>query len=756
MTARNLNSEARNPNPVPRWRCALPVFVLIAMIAAPDVAHCEDAPQRIAFATDIVPILTRLGCNGGGCHGKASGQNGFRLSLLGFEPDFDYEALALEAGGRRLFPAAPERSLLLVKGTAQVPHGGGKRLDADSVDYRILAAWIAQGAPAPRSDDSTLTRIEVSPPEQVLTRGSELQLLVTAYFSDGTTRDVTHQSVYLSNAVEVADADAEGLVRTGGQPGLVAVMARFGEQFATFHAAVPFTTDNVQLAAVQARLDALPEPHSDIDRRIRRQWRRLGILPSGPADDATFLRRASLDICGTLPTPDEVAAYLLDNSPDKRAALIDRLLERPEHASYFALKWADILQNRGSGYSTSRQRAGTALFSAWIRDSIAANKPYDRFVSEVITASGSQNENPPAIWYRSVRKPTEYVESVSQAFLGVRVQCAQCHHHPTERWSQSDYFGLAAAFSRVGRKGGFADAEVPTDEVIFLKGTGEVRHPRTGAVVDPRPLGGPDFALTRHDDPRRSLARWMTSPENPFFARTMVNRTWAHFLGRGLVHPIDDARSTNPPSHPELLDTLAREFIDGGFDVRQLIRSITLSEAYGLESAPHPGNAGDTQSFARFYPRRLTAEVLIDGISQVLDVPTVFDGLPAGTRAIDLPDENVAAHFLDVFGRPGRLTACECERVDAPALTQALELVNSTELQRKLMDGNGYAARVATDPRAPEEIVPELFVRIFGRPPRPEETSTAVAFLASESDRADAYRNLLWSLLATNEFMFSH
>jgi hypothetical protein len=436
--------------------------------------------------------------------------------------------------------------------------------------------------------------------------------------------------------------------------------------------------------------------------------------------------------------------------------LVERLLQRPEHASYFALKWADILQNRGAGYSTNRQRPGTTLFAAWIRDAFAQNKPYDQFVSEIITASGSQNENPPAIWYRTVRKPSEYVESVSQAFLGVRVQCAQCHHHPTERWSQTDYFGLAAVFSRVGRKGGFADAEVPTDEVIYLKAAADVRHPRTGAVIPPRPLGGAEFSVQSAEDPRVGLARWMTSAENPFFARTMVNRMWAHFLGRGLVHPIDDARSTNPPSHPELLDALAQEFVASGFDVRKLIVAITTSEAYGLESAPNPGNAGDTQSFARFYPRRLPAEVLIDGISQVLDVPTAFDGVLAGTRAIDLPDENVAAHFLDVFGRPGRLTACECERVDAPSLSQALELVNSNEIQRKLTDVNGYSAKLAAETRPPVEIVPEVFVRVLSRQPRQEEVETAASFIESETDRAEAYRSLLWSLLATNEFLFNH
>ncbi len=720
------------------------------------------ASLDIRFGTEVVPILTKLGCNSGGCHGKATGQNGFKLSLLGFEPVLDYESLVNEARGRRLFLAAPERSLLLLKATARVPHGGGRRLDEDSDDYRILRDWIALGATAPHPDDPRLERIEMSPQERILRTNSPQQLLVTAYFSDETSRDVTRQAVYQSNDPDIATVEPDGLVNTQSRPGLVAVMARFGEQIATFQAAVPFAGDDARTAAVQHQLDRLQQLLGDspVDRLLLRQWRRLAVIPSAPTDDATFLRRATIDICGTLPTTEEIEEYLADQRNDKRARLIDRLLDRPEYASYFALKWADILQNRGAGYSTGKQRAGTTMFAGWIRDSLASNKPYAQFVSEILTASGSQNENPPAIWYRTVRKPAEYVESVAQAFLGVRIQCAQCHHHPAERWSQSDYYALAAVFARVGRKGGFADAEVPTDEIIYLKESGDVVHPRTGELLLPRALGGAEFTLDRHDDPRRSFARLMTSPDNPFFARTMANRLWAHFLGRGIIHPIDDARSTNPPSNPELLDALAQDFIASGYDVKHLIRVIAGSYAYRLESSPLEGNAGDTQTFARFYPRRLTAEVLLDGISQVLDVPTDFSGgpgtFPLGTRAIDLPDENVAAHFLDVFGRPARKSACECERMAAPALTQALELVNSKEIQRKLTAEKGYAQRLAASDTSQAEQATEAFLRVLGRPPRPEELKAAVDFFASEPDRADACRSLLWSLLATNEFLFNH
>lgn len=772
MSSANRVTKCRCPMPIPAGRGAICFIAAwtVMTLSWTRSAIAQPASPPVYFGTDIVPILTRLSCNSGGCHGKATGQNGFKLSLFGFEPDVDYGALVHDARGRRLFPAQPEHSLLLLKATARMPHGGGRRLDERSEDYRILRDWIAQGARPPSPDDPRIERIEVAPREQVLRKNSTLPLKVKAVLSNGTIRDVTTRVVYQSNEPGVASVSDDGIISVAKTHGLVSVMARLGDQIDTFHGVVPYLENETDLAAARQHLHQLGQSLAThpqfslkgsrdpmtVDQLLLRQWHRMGIVPSAVTDDATFLRRATIDICGSLPTPDEVTAYVADKSPNKRARLIDRLLERPEYASYFALKWADILQNRGAGYSTSKQRAGTTLFAGWIRDSLAANKSYDLFVSEILTASGSQQLNPPAIWYRTVRKSPEYVESVAQAFLGVRIQCAQCHHHPTESWSQRDYYSLAAVFARVGRKGGFADAEVPTDEIIFLAPRGEVRDPRNGEVLAPRPLGGPDFASGPLDDPRISLARWMTAPQNPYFARTMVNRMWAHFLGRGIIHPIDDARSTNPPSNPELLDALSQDFIASGYDIKHLIRAITSSHAYALESLPHTGNAGDNQTFARFYPRRMTAETLLDGISQVLEAPTPFNGFPAGTRAIELPDENVAAHFLDVFGRPARMTACECERADAPALNQALELVNSTEIQRKLTVDTGFAKRLASSDRSVNDQVTQAFLQVLGRQPRAEELDVSVKFLNSESDKLEAMRSLLWSLLATNEFVFNH
>ncbi|QDU01916.1 hypothetical protein V6x_15990 [Gimesia chilikensis] len=716
----------------------------------------DSAKRKVYFTTDVVPLLTRLNCNSGGCHGKSTGQNGFKISLLGFDPAMDYSAIARESRGRRIFPGDPDRSLLLLKATGLVPHGGGRLLEADSADYALLYDWIEQGSIGPHPDDPEINKIELSPGNRVFQQRSSLKLQVTAHFSDGTQRDVTHQSIYESNYPEIGKVDQEGLITTQSRGGVFAVMARFGEKIAVFQGVVPYHSKE------QKKLTGYPSEKqlSKIDQHLVVQWKKLGILPSKPVDDATFIRRVTLDICGTLPTVNEVRQYLADSRPDKRERLIDRLLERPEYASYFALKWADILQNRGSGYGTRNQRAGTMLFSAWIRDSIAANKPYDRFVTELLTASGRQAQNPPAIWYRSVRSTPDYVESVAQAFLGVRVQCAQCHHHPAEHWSEDDYYSFAAIFSRVGRKGGFADAEVPTNEVIYLKDEGEVHNPRSGKLMQPRPLGGPDFKVSRFDDPRRNLAKWMTSPENPFFARTMVNRMWGHFFGRGIIHPIDDARSTNPPTNPVLLDELAYDFAANGYDVKQLIREITNSYAYRLSANPNETNAEDSQCFARYYPKRLSAEVLLDGISQVLDVPTVFPGgpgvFPEGMRAVNLPDENVRFNFLDVFGRPARTSACECERTVDPALSQALELVNSKEIQRKLTDKNGYIELLASNQKTHSDNVREIFVRTLSRPPRTSEFETAVKYLNSEKNRHEAYRSLVWVLLATNEFMMNH
>jgi hypothetical protein len=637
------------------------------LTASVAVSVRDFAPgPPINFANQVVPIFTKLGCNAGGCHGKSSGQNGFRLSLLGFEPDLDFETIVKEGRGRRVFPAAPEESLLLRKAIASLPHGGGKKLDRDSPEYRLVARWIAAGMPKGRPEDPTVARIEVHPREKVLARGGTQQVAVTAFYTDGTSEDVTRWAQYQSNDLEVATVEEGGRVAAQDYSGQAAVMARYQGQVAVFRATVPL---GVPIA------DAPPfEPANFVDELVSRQWKALGLVPSESCTDAEFLRRASLDITGTLPTADEVEAFVADASPDKRAKLVDRLLERPEYAAYFATKWADILRNKREG--NDQLRPSTYRFYDWIRTSLARNVPYDRFARSILAASGTPDTAPAVMWYRRLRTPDAFVDDTAQVFLGMRLQCAKCHHHPFETWAQDDYYGFAAFFAKVGRKPAASGRRVGRglDEAIFLARGGGVSHPKTGKVMEPKGLGGEVVRVAAGVDPRQKLVDWMADPQNPYFARAVVNRYWAHFFGRGIVEPLDDMRVTNPASNPELLDALAADFVGSGYDLKRLVRTIATSRVYGLSSLPNEYNAKDKQSFARHYPKRMTAEVLLDAIAQVTAVPTPFAGFPAGTRAIELPDESVASTFLDTFGRPKRDTACECERVTDASLGQSLML----------------------------------------------------------------------------------
>ena len=519
-----------------------------------------------------MPIFTKLGCNSGGCHGKASGQNGFRLSLLGFEPAYDYEALVKEARGRRLFPAAPDASLLLRKAVAAVPHGGGKRMDIDSHEYRLIRRWIAAGMPYGSPDDPTVERITVEPTHRIMRRGAQQQLRVLAHYSDGSVEDVTRQAQYQSNAEEVAQVGESGVVTALDQSGEAAIMARYQGHVAVFRATVPL---------------GVPIPEYDfpannfIDRYTLKKWRELGIVPSALCSDEEFIRRVTIDICGTLPTPEEVRRFVADRDPKKREKLVDRLLERPEYADYFALKWADILRVvRGRD---QENRYGTYAFHRWIRDQIRRDVPYDQFVLGILAAQGDMRTHPPVAWYRQVRTVEQAVDDTAQVFLGLRIQCARCHHHPFEKWSQDDYYGFAAFFARVARKPG----RIRQEEVIYVNPSGTVRHPKTGKVMKPKGLDGPELDVPPDEDPRVYLVQWLRDPDNPFFARAVCNRYWAHFFGKGIVDPEDDMRVTNPPSNPELLEALARDFIEHGFSLKHLVRTICTSRTYQLSALPN-------------------------------------------------------------------------------------------------------------------------------------------------------------------------
>ncbi|MDR3636629.1 MAG: DUF1549 domain-containing protein, partial [Isosphaeraceae bacterium] len=620
----------------------------------------------VHFANQVVPIFTKLGCNSGGCHGKASGQNGFRLSLLGFEPSLDYETLVREGRGRRLFPAAPDQSLLLLKGTAKMPHGGGRRLEPASHEYRLIARWIAAGMPLGKATDPTVARIEVYPNTRVLARGTSQQVVVTAHYTDGSKEDVTRWAQYQSNDPEVAAVADGGLVETRTLSGQAAIMARYQGQVAVFRATVPLGLP----------IAAYPEFPTDnlVDAATLKQWKALGIVPSELCTDAEFIRRVSLDVLGTLPKPEEVKTFVADPDPKKREKLVDGLLERPEYASFFAVKWADVLRNKREG--NAMYQRGTFSFYDWIRESLARNVPYDKFVRSILAASGTPQTAPPVQWYRRIRATDAFVDDTAQVFLGMRLQCAKCHHHPFEKWSQDDYYGFAAFFARVGRKPSTqAQRAGRDDEVIFTARTGAVSHPKTGQVMTPKGLGGDVVTVAATTDPRQKLVDWMADPKNPFFAKAVVNRYWAHFFGRGIAEPLDDLRLTNPPANPELLDSLSADFVKSGYDLKHLIRTVCASRTYGLSSVPNEYNAKDKQSFARHYPKRMGAEVLLDAIAEVTGVPTPFGGLPAGTRAIELPDESVISSFLDTFGRPKRDTSCECERVTDASLGQSLMLL---------------------------------------------------------------------------------
>ena len=698
-------------------------------------------PRPLHFTNDVVPILTKYGCNGGGCHGKSEGQNGFKLSLLGFEPWEDYGYLVHESRGRRLFPAAPESSLLLLKGTGEMPHGGGARMTRGTPDYQTLVRWMEQGMPKGHPDAPAPVRITVFPAERLLTANADQQLQVTAHYGDGSVRDVTTLVTYESGAKEMATVNESGLVHAAAQPGDVAVMVRFMEHVGVFRATIP----------LGAPLAEFPPERNVVDHHVFAKLRTLGLPPSGLCDDATFLRRVTIDIAGRLPKPEEAAAFAADPSPDKRAAVVDRLLASPDYAEHFAGKWSALLRNKRS----DRPAYGTHAFHTWIRDLLNRNRPYSELAAGIIGASGSVSTSPAVAWYRVVKDQKDQLQDIAQVFCGQRLQCAQCHHHPYEKWSEDDYYSFAAFFSTIGRK----PSDQPAEEAVFHQPReASSRNPRTGRTLKPAPLGGEPLTLAPEDDPRASLVAWMTGPENPFFARMFANRYWKHFFSRALVEPEDDMRVTNPPVNPALLDALAAEFTKSGHDMKAFIRLLCTSSTYQLSSLPNEHNATDRQNFSRFYPRRLQAEVLLDAIDAVTGLATRFPGQPADRRAVALPDDsfNAASYFLTVFGRPENSSACECERTQDSSLAQSLHLLNSRSIQEKLTNGGSRAALLAKAQKPAEDRISELFVMAYARPPEPDETAKAREYLEKKKGEQGAWEDLVWALLNTKEFLFNH
>lgn len=728
--------------------------VAVLLLQTITLAETETGPHPVSFVNDVVPVLTKAGCNAGTCHAKAGGgQNGFQLSLLGFEPAEDYESIVREGRGRRLFPAAPDESLLLRKASAETPHGGGARLSRDSESYELVRRWIEQGAPYRVQAEPNLLAIEVQPDRGVIAMGGQQQLRAIANFSDGSTRDVTSFALFESNSEAMAEVTAEGLVKIHDIPGRVAVMLRYQDKSAVFTAAVP----------LGAPVGELPEPKNFIDELVFNNLREIGIAPSPVCDDATFLRRASLDIAGRLPTVEEAEEFLESVEPDKRDQLIERLLRSPGYADFFANKWTSLLKNRRDDASDI---TSNFAFHAWIRDSLLQNVSYDQLVRELLAATGTVVANPPVAWYKRVKDPKEQLEDVAQLFLGVRLQCAQCHHHPFERWSQDDYYSLSAFFSQVGRKPTGTRGE---DMIFHERGLATAKNVKTGIELKPAAFGDDVGNIPADQDPRLHLANWISAPDNPFFAKALVNRYWKHFFKRGLIEPEDDIRDTNPPSNPELLAALEDHFVRSGYDLKELVRVIAQSRSYQLSALPNEHNLVDEQNYSRYYPRRLQAEVLLDSVDDLTGATTSFANLPPGTRAIALPDNSYNnSAFLRVFGRPDNTSVCECERVQSSSLAQSLHLINSAEIKAKLGAAQGRAAELAKSEVPPEEQVRKLYLVAFSRAPNPEELQAAIEFLNQAPVDADGkplaaaqaarqnLEDLIWAIMNTKEFLFNH
>lgn len=690
------------------------------------------------FERDIVPILSRYGCNTSGCHGKAEGQNGFKLSVFGFDPAADFTALLQESQGRRVRLTRPAESLLLTKATGRIPHGGGARIPVDSIEYQLLHDWIAAGAPFGRPDAPQAVSVKQYPSHRRMRFGETQQLQLTATYSDGEQIDVTPLARFQSNNEGLATVDEHGRVTVGNTPGDVAIMAAFAGHVDVFRVLIPqmVSTDGVARPPVQSRFDEL------VDAKLTQ----LGIVPSGLCSDSDFLRRATLDIIGTLPNADETRAFLADTAADKRARLVDALLQRPEYADYWALKWADLLR-------VDREKLGARgayQFYAWIRQHFRENRPLDALARGLLTAEGTLSEQPAGYWFKVLSKPGERANAAAQVLLGVRIECAQCHHHPFDRWSQDDYFGMQALFAQTAFK------PSPRGELLFtLDKAPETRHPRSNDVVLPHVLGEPQHPVAEDQDRRQALADWLAAESNPWFARNLANRLWAHFLGRGIVEPVDDFRLTNPPSNPELLDALAEKLVAVGFDQHVMIRAITASRTYQLSSTPNGTNRSDEQNYSRAMLRPLEAEVLLDAVCQVTGVPEKFDNVPAGVRAIQLWDSHVPHEFLKTFGRPVRATACTCERVGEPTVVQALKLMNSPSLQSKFTHAEGNVARwTRLDSAA---AVEQMYLTFFNRFPDEAERQLVIDKLStSGAGRQQTIEDLAWSLMNSTEFLFQH
>ena len=732
--------------PLADGRASLRIELRGEAVIVPIVVERTSTIEPIDFERDVQPILSRYACNAGACHGKQRGQNGFQLSLLGFDSDFDYEALAKEGRGRRVFGPAAERSLLLLKPIGDLPHGGGKRIERGSPEYSVLYDWITAGMPRRVEAAPKLTGISVEPSDRILPKQTQQQLRVTAKYSDGSTRDVTRLTAYLSNEAALVGVNDSGLLTAGPIVGDTAVMARYLGHIAVSNVAVPHA-DSVA-DDVYAKL---PQQNF-IDGHVWAKLKTLNLTPSEPCAEHTFLRRVYLDIIGRGPTVDEARKYLDDTSASKREALIDGLLAHPEYAEHWANKWTDLL--RPNPYHVGIK--ATLAYDTWIRDAFRKNKPYDQFVRELITARGSTFRNGNAVMFRDRRSPEDLTTIVSQLFLGVRLECAKCHHHPFEVYGQDEFYSFAAYFAKIGRKGTGISAPISgSEEFIFAGANGTVKHPLTQAAMTPKPLFGTAPSLEGVDDPREALATWITSNENPFFVQVIANRVWADLMGRGLVDPIDDLRATNPPSNAPLLKALGDDFRAQGHDMKKLIRRIATSYVYSLSSLPNERNVVDQRNFSRHYRQRLRAEVLLDTVSLATGVRDDFEAMPAGSRAKELWTARIDSLFLDAFGRQDPNQDPPCERTLDTTIVQSLHLMNSNSLAKKVTSDGSRADELAKSDKTPAQIVEEVYLALYARRPNADELQTGMSLFAEpNTNRRQATEDLMWALINTPEFVF--
>ncbi len=729
--------------PVGNGKATITVTANAQTAKAEVTVTAMDKPFTWNFRNDVQPVLMKAGCATGACHGAASGQNGFKLSLRGYDDDGDWRTITHGTLGRRVVLSDPGESLLLLKPTQAVPHKGGERFKPDSLEYRILAEWIAAGTPPPSESDPRIERIEIIPDRVVLKAGMEQQLVVLAHYSDGSTSDVTHWCKFNSTEMTVTSVSDDGLLKISGQ-GEGAITAWYRSKNAVAAVTVPFKNDP------PADLFAKTNHRNLIDQLVLEKLAALNLAPSPLCTDSEFIRRAFLDTIGVLPTLDETKKFLADPSPDKRDRLIESLLNRPEFVDYWSLKWSDLL------LVSSRKLNARAMWAYynWVRDQVAANTPWDQFARQLVTAKGSTLENGAANFYVIHEDPKDMSETLSLSMLGMSVGCAKCHNHPLEKWTNNQYYGMANLFARVRTKNAGGEGNF----IVFAATEGDLVQPLTGKPQPPTPLDAKSIDINATGDRREAFAEWLTSKDNPYFSRAITNRVWANFMGVGLVEKVDDMRLTNPASNEKLLAALANHLVENKYDLKSLMRLILQSDTYQRSSKATPQNQGDTRFYSRYYPRRIMAEVLLDAFSQVAGAPTNFKDFPEGWRATQLPDSNIDSYFLKAFGRPDRSITCECERTIDPSMAQVLHIANGDTINKKLEQKGNRIDKVVAAKAADEAIVEEAYLTALSRRPTDEEKTKIIAVLSQTkpAEKRAAIEDVYWSILSSNEFLFNH